>query len=139
LHKEFFVNELCMVDTSVWVDFFAGRITPQTTILRGMLPSSNILITGLILTEVLQGFRENHIYENTKKYFRSIIFHNIAGKRIAVHSAENYRFLRRKGITIRKTIDVIIGTYCIDKGIALLHNDRDFDPMEQYLGLKVVR
>jgi predicted nucleic acid-binding protein len=97
-------------------------------------------MTGdLIITEVLQGIREEQKYRQIKRVLCSLKYVRFTRKPLAVRAADNYRFLRQRGITIRKTIDVIIGTWCIANDFPLLHNDHDFDPMEQYLGLKVVR
>jgi len=90
-----------------------------------------------ILTEVLQGFRSDDEYESVKTYLSALDFHQMGGYRVAVRNALNYRMLRKKGVTVRKTIDVVIRTYCILVGLPLLHDDRDFDPMASHLSLKV--
>jgi len=95
-------------------------------------------VGDLILAEILQAFRSDNDYESAKSYLSALPFHQIGGYRVAVQSARNYRMLRKKGVTVRKTMDVIIGTYCILEGLPLLHDDRDFDPMAAHLSLKVL-
>jgi predicted nucleic acid-binding protein len=98
----------------------------------------NRIITGdIIITEFLQGFRNEKDYQAAKKIMDSLEYHNFLGKEMAIQSAQNFRKLRKHGVTIRKTIDVIIATFCIENGFNLIHNDRDYDAMEKVLGLKV--
>ena len=130
---------MILVDSSVWIDYFNGAITPQTNRLDGFLDTELIVIGDLILTEVLQGFRHNKDFKQAQQLFESLTFMEMLGKDIAIKSAKNYRTLRNKGVTIRKTIDLIIGTICIEAGLSLLHCDRDFDSLEKYLKLKVFR
>jgi hypothetical protein len=92
----------------------------------------------LILTEILQGFRSDNDYKTAKSFLSDLPFHRMGGYRVAVQSAQNYRSLRKKGVTVLKTIDVIIGTYCILEDLPLLHDDRDFDPMASHLSLKTL-
>jgi len=92
----------------------------------------------LILTEVLQGFRSDKDFNQAKGFLGFLNFKELVGRDITIQSSVNYRLLRQKGITVRKTIDIIIGTFCIENNVTLLHDDRDFDPMEEHLGLKVV-
>ena len=129
---------MIVVDSSVWIDYFNGKITAQTNLLDGLLDAELIVIGDLILTEVLQGFHHDKDYRQAKKLFGSLVFVEMLGKDIAIKSADNYRFLRKKGITVRKTIDVIIGTFCIETESSLLHCDRDFDPLEKHLKLTVI-
>ena len=91
----------------------------------------------LLVVEFLQGFREDKDFESAKEIINSLIYFDMLGKDIALKSALNYRCLRKKGITIRKTADIIIGTFCIERDFLLLHNDKDFEPMEKHLGLRV--
>lgn len=128
---------MIMVDSSVWIDYFNGVSSWQTDLLDEYLSNVPVLLGDLILVEVLQGFKSDKDY-NTAKYFLSALpFRRIGGYDVAVQSVEHYRFLRKTGVTVRKTIDVIIATYCIREGLTLLHDDRDFDPMVTHLSLKV--
>jgi hypothetical protein len=129
---------MILVDSSVWIDYFNGQTTWQTNMLDSLLSDVPILMGDLILTEILQGFRSDDDYESAKSYLTILPFHEIGGYQVAVNSAQNYRTLRKKGITIRKTIDIIIGTFCILKDLSLLHDDRDFTPMVDHLSLKVL-
>lgn len=127
---------MIIVDSSVWIPFFNGKDTPETDILASLLGTQLIGIGDLILTEVLQGFRYDKDYELAKIHLTHLPCYPMVGIEMALKSADHYRSLRRKGITIRKTIDVLIATYCIEHGYFLLHADRDFDQMEAHLGLK---
>jgi predicted nucleic acid-binding protein len=130
---------LIVADTSVWIDYWNGENTPQATLLGKYMLSGEVFVSDLIITEFLRGFKDNAEFLKAKKIMLSQPYRRFSGKRLSLKSAENYRLLRKKGITIRKTVDVIIGTFCIENDLPLLHDDRDFDPMEMYLGLKVVR
>ena len=127
-----------MIDSSVWIDYFNGRDTRATKLLDSMLGVQPIAIGDLILTEILQGFRNTKDFNQAKQLLSTLHFYNIGGREIALKSAENYRVLGKKGVTIRKTIDVFIGTFCIENNIPLLHSDRDFKPMVTHLDLKVL-
>ncbi len=129
---------MVLVDSSVWINYFNGYSTWQTEILDQMLSQTPLFTGDLILTEVLQGFRKKNEYKKAKKILSMLDCQQLGGYEIAIQSAENYIHLRKKGITVRKTIDVIIGTFCISNGIPLLHNDKDFDPMVKYLGLQAI-
>ena len=129
---------MILVDSSVWIDYFNGRITWQTNLLDNLLSDIPIIIGDLILAETLQGFRSDNDYESAKSYLSDLPFRQMGGYQVAVQSARNYRILRKKGVTVRKTIDVIIGTFCIMEGFPLLHDDRDFDPMVSHLSLKIL-
>jgi hypothetical protein len=129
---------MIVVDSSVWIDYFNGKKTRQTDWLDSALGSIPVIMGDLILTEVLQGFQNNKEFRVAKDLLLSMPFMPMVGQAIALKSAENYRSLRRKGVTVRKTIDVIIGTFCIYYQLPLLHDDRDFDPMVKFLGLKIV-
>jgi hypothetical protein len=125
-----------LVDSSVWIDFFNGRASRETDLLA-LLLRRRILLTGdLILAEVLQGFRRKEAMEQARRALLSLPCADLVGKEVALASAINYRLLRRRGITSRKTVDVIIATFCIRNGHVLLHADRDFEPMAQHLGLR---
>lgn len=128
---------MILVDSSVWIDFFNGVNTTPVQQLDELLSNEIIIIGDLILTEVLQGFHSDKDYNSAKNLFNNLVCYNMLGKDLALKSAENYRLLRKKGITVRKTIDIIIATFCIQNDFVLLHSDRDFDPFEQYLNLQV--
>ena len=130
---------MVLPDTSVWVDYFKGVSNWQTDRLDFILSSEPVGVGDLILTEVLQGFRRETDFRKAQKYLAYLPFYELGGYRICIQAARNYRDLRSKGVTVRKTIDVIIGTACIDSNFELLHNDRDFEPLEKVLGLRVVR
>jgi predicted nucleic acid-binding protein len=125
-------------DASVWIDYFNEVVSKKTAILAKAIRKNDVLVGNLIITEVLQGIRNDEKYEITKNFLCATPFETFAGKYIAVQAARNYRFLRKKGITIRKTIDIIIGTFCIEYSYPVLHKDHDFDSMEKYLGLQIV-
>ena len=129
---------MILVDSSVWVAYFNGQDIWQSDVLDNLLQNELILIGDLILTEVLQGFRSKKDFNKAREFLGLLNFIEMGGYSIAVQSATNYRLLRQKGITVRKTMDVIIGTYCIENKVSILHEDHDFDPMEQYLGLQVI-
>jgi predicted nucleic acid-binding protein len=117
---------MVVVDSSVWVDYFNGKITKQTDLLESLLGHELVVIGDIVLTEVLQGFRSDRDFRKAKRLLDSLIFKPMLGKELAVKSAENYRHLRKKGISVRKTIDVVIVTFCISSNLPLLHDDRDF-------------
>ena len=128
-----------IVDSSVWIDYFNGRNNPQTETLDRALGARALGVGDLILCEVLQGFQDQREFEAARTAFKRLTIFAMGGERLAIQSAENFRALRKRGITVRKTIDCLIATFVIDQGFALLHNDRDFDPFETHLGLNVVR
>jgi len=130
---------MIVVDTSVWIDYVNGVITPQTDLLDIELQNSRVATDDLIIAEFLQGFREEKQFQAAKDLMDSLEYYAFVGKEMAIIAAENFRKLRKKGITVRKTIDVLIATFCIEFGFELLHNDRDFDPMEAVLGLRIKR
>jgi predicted nucleic acid-binding protein len=130
---------MIVVDSSVWIDYFNGQMNAATDLLYGLLGNEPIMIGDLIYAEVLQGFQKDRDYVQAKKLFESLTFGEMLGRDMALKSVDNYRYLRKKGVTIRKTIDMIVGTFCIETNMPLLHQDRDFDPMEKHLKLKVVR
>ena len=130
---------MIVVDTSVWIDYVNGVVTPQTNILDIELESSRLATGDLIIVEFLQGFRDDRQSLKAKDLIGSLEYYDFVGREMAINAAQNFRRLRKKGITIRKTIDVLIATFCIEYGFELLHNDRDFDPMEEILGLRVKR
>ena len=127
---------MILVDSSVWIDFFNGKTTWQTEMLDQMLSKDPVFIGDLILTEVLQGFRKDNEYKAAKQVLSLLPCQELGGYKLAIESASNYRKLRKRGVTVRKTIDIIIGTFCIHQDIVLLHNDKDFEPMVKHLSLK---
>jgi len=129
---------MMVVDSSVWIDYFNGKITKQTNLLHSLLGNELIVVGDLILTEVLQSFQNDKDFKKAGELLDSLIFRQMLGKELAVKSAKNYRRLRKKGVTVRKTIDVIIATFCIANNLPLLHSDRDFNPMQKHLNLKVI-
>ncbi|MBS0423071.1 MAG: PIN domain nuclease [Proteobacteria bacterium] len=126
---------MVLVDTSVWVDFFNGKITDQTEKLDYYLSSTVIIVGDLILAEVLQGFRSDKDYRIAKSLLTELELVQLCNSDLAIKSAENYRALRKQGITIRKTIDCLIATYCIETKTPLLFSDRDFNPWVAHLKL----
>jgi len=130
---------MIFADTSVWIDYFCGTINKYTDALDNELLFGNVVIGDLVIAEVLQGFRKDIDFETAREILDNLYYYDMVGREIAEKAAQNFRFLRKNGITIRKTIDVIIGTFCMENDIILLHNDRDFDPIENYLGLKVYK
>ena len=129
---------MIVVDSSVWIDYFNGTDTREANLLDDLLGNEPLMIGDLILTEVLQGFRSDSDYESARDALDTLIFTPMVGRDVALASAENYRALRSKGFTIRKTIDVLIGTFCLENNHQLLHSDRDFDIMEKHLNLMTV-
>jgi predicted nucleic acid-binding protein len=125
-----------LVDSSVWINYFNGIITWQTNLLDHYLSNVPVVLGDLILAEVLQGFRSDKDYETAKDFLSALPFRQIGGYNVALQSARNYRILRKAGVTVRKTIDIIIATFCIMEGLTLLHDDRDFDPMASHFSLK---
>jgi len=127
-----------LVDSSVWIDYFRGKDTPQTDRLDALLGSEPLAIGDLILAEILQGFSSEREAERALTLLGALEPVDIGGQAIAVLAARHYRMLRGRGITVRKTIDTLIATRCIHDGMALLYSDRDFDPFVEWLGLERV-
>lgn len=130
---------MTVVDSSVWVDYFSGRPSGETAVLERLLGSERLLIGDLILTEVLQGFRSDLDFHQARRHLERLEVRSLVGREIAIAAAGNFRTLRARGITVRKTIDTLIATFCIVENHELLHCDRDFDPFERHLGLRVIR
>ena len=129
---------MVIVDSSVWIDAFNGQLTSQTAWLRRELGRVEIGITGLILCEVLRGFRVEQEYQLAKSRLLALTVYDGMNEELAIKSAENFRYLQRNGITVRTTVDCLIATFCIEDGHQLLHKDKDFDGFERHLGLAVV-
>ena len=129
---------MIMVDSSVWIDFFNGIETNEVNKLDEMLGLEEIATGDLIITEVLQGFREDKDYKVAKDVLTSLTVFELLGENLAIKSANNFRKLRKRGITVRKTADVIIATFCIENKIPLLFSDKDFVPFVENLKLRSV-
>jgi predicted nucleic acid-binding protein len=129
---------MIIVDSSVWIDYFNGADIPEVATLDRLLATELLAIGDLILVEVLQGFRQDRDYRTAKRLLTSLTVFEMLGAELAIKSADNFRDLRKKGITVRKTIDVIIATFCIEHGHELLFSDKDFAPFVEHLGLMAV-
>ena len=129
---------MILVDSSVWVDYFNGIVTAKTQKLDALLGQEPLAIGDLILTEVLQGFASERDFNRARKMLLALTVVELGGQRIAIQAAKNFRTLRKLGVTVRKSIDTIVATRCIESGYELLHNDRDFDVFAERLGLRVV-
>lgn len=127
---------MTLVDTSVWMDYFNGAATPQTERLDALLGQVLLGIGDLIMAEVLQGFRSDYDYRTARALLNSLSVFEMLGITRALQCADHYRTLRKRAITIRKTAAVIIATFCIAEGHALLYTDRDCGPFVAYLGLQ---
>jgi predicted nucleic acid-binding protein len=126
-----------LVDSSVWIDYFRGNATAEADKLDSLLGTEPLAIGDLILTEVLQGFGSDKDFNEARRLLTSLVVVDLGGRDIAIQAAKNYRALRALGITVRKTIDTVIATRCIESGFALLYSDRDFDPFVTHLGLRL--
>ncbi len=129
---------MILVDSSVWIDYFNGTETLATKKLDNLLGVQPVCTGDLILAEVLQGFRLDPDYQTAKTLLCSLPVHAMLGVNLSLKSAENFRQLRKQGITVRKTIDTMIATFCIENELPLLHSDKDFQPFQQFLGLQVI-
>jgi predicted nucleic acid-binding protein len=129
---------ITIVDSSVWIDYLVGRESRQIIRLDAYITQQRLGITDLILCEVLQGIQNQALFEQTRTALLRFELFPTGGRELALKAAQNYRLLRARGITVRKTIDSLIATFCIENNLALLHNDRDFDGYEKFLGLQVV-
>jgi predicted nucleic acid-binding protein len=127
---------MVLVDSSVWVDYFNGFETHESSRLHALLGYEPVAIGDLIQLEVLQGFRNERDFKIAARLFAHLTTFDLLGQRLVMRAAQNYRSLRARGITIRKTTDTIIATFCIVNGIPLLYSDRDFNPFAEYLGLQ---
>jgi len=124
-----------LVDSSVWIDYFRRLRTPETERLDAMLGADEVAVGDLMLAEVLQGFTRDGEFETALRLMSAVPVINIVGKDIAIQAARNFRHLRTLGVTVRKTIDTLIATRCIEDDYALLFSDRDFEPFVEHLGL----
>jgi predicted nucleic acid-binding protein len=126
-----------LVDSSVWIDYFRSADTPQVALLDSFFGRSRMAVGDLIAAEVLQGVRDEREFRWVKRTLDAFDHIDLAGYELAIKASQNYRLLRARGITIRKTVDTLIATRCIEDGLTLLHADRDFLPFATHLGLKV--
>ncbi len=129
---------MLLVDSTVWIDYFNGRATPQTDYLDWVLSRRLILVGDIVLGEVLQGFRRDEDFEQARQALDRFPQVSLLNPTLAIQSAVHYRSLRRLGLTVRRMVDCFIATFCIATGCDLIHDDRDFDPFEQHLGLRVI-
>ena len=129
---------MILVDSSVWIDYFRGTATRETDKLDALLGTEPVATGDLILTEVLQGFGSDREFDQARKSLISLVVVDLGGQDIAIQAARNFRTLRARGITVRKTIDTVIATRCIESDYTLLFSDRDFDPFVHYLRLRSV-
>src|SRR5665213_2766379 len=129
---------MILVDSSVWIDYFRGTQTPQTDKLDTLLGVEPVATGDLVLAEVLQGFRSDRDFNQGRKLLTGLPIIELAGKDIAIQAAKNFRALRAQGVTIRKTIDTLVATSCIENDLPLLYSDKDFDPFVKHLGLRTV-
>lgn len=127
---------MILVDSSVWIDYFRGIPTPQTDMLDSLLGTEPVAAGDLILTEVLQGFVSERDFKQATELLTSLVIVELAGEAVASQAAKNFRALRALGITVRRTIDTLIATRCIEDGLQLLYSDKDFDPFVEHLGLR---
>jgi len=125
-----------LIDSSVWIDYFRGIKSSQTDRLHALLGNEPIATGDLVLAEVLHGFGSAQDFNQAKKLLTSLPIIELVGGDIAIQAANNFRTLRSLGVTVRKTIDTLIATSCIEKGLALLYSDKDFDPYVEHLGLQ---
>jgi hypothetical protein len=128
---------MILVDTSVWIDYFNGVSTKQTDTLDRILSEQTVLLGDIILTEILQGFDSDKDFRLAKQALDPLDCVHLGGKPLALKAASNFRFLRSKGITIRKTVDMLIGSWCIEHNVELLHCDKDFDQIATQLPLQI--
>lgn len=127
---------MILVDSSVWIDFFRGNATPQAEALDRLLLTDLLAVGDLILVEVLQGFASVHDFRSAQRMLGHLDLVVIGGTDVMIEAARNFRTLRARGITVRKTIDMLIATRCIVDDLVLLHDDRDFDAFAMHLGLR---
>lgn len=126
---------MILADTSVWIDYFNGIDSPKTDILDAALADDTVVIGDVMFLEILQGFRQDEDYDTARKTLRLLDHYEMLGLKMVEKCAENYRALRKRGITVRKTTDIIIATFCIENKLPLLYSDKDFLPFAKHLGL----
>ena len=126
---------MILADTSVWIDYFNGVESEQTDLLDTVITESAVVLGDLIYLEILQGFRSDKDYNAARKELKRLPLYDLLGADMVEICARNYRSLRKRGITVRKTTDVVIASFCIEHKLPLLYVDRDFSPFEKHLGL----
>jgi predicted nucleic acid-binding protein len=124
-----------MVDSSVWIDAFNGRSNTQVDLLPELIDSGRVILGDLIVAEVLQGFRNDGDHRRAERDFRAFPVVDLVGRERAESAARKYRMMRKRGITVRKLVDTIIASYCVDEAVPLLFSDRDFRPFVEHFGL----
>ncbi|HEX2960080.1 MAG TPA: PIN domain-containing protein [Chitinispirillaceae bacterium] len=129
---------MVLVDTSIWIDYFRGIICEKIDLSDSLFDNERIVPGDLVIAELMQGFRTKSQLQAAYQVIMELEYFDLVGKNITFKAAENYRYLLSNGITVRKTVDIIIGTFCIENDIRLLHNDKDFIPLAEYCGLVVV-
>ena len=129
---------MIVVDSSVWIDHLRQVVTQPVSRLRSLMTRTELLVGDLILCEVLRGVRSEAVARDIEGMLQAFEIVPLCDRDLAIKAAANYRYLRSRGITVRNSIDLIIGTFCIERGHALLHSDRDFEPMKCLLGLQTV-
>lgn len=134
-------SAVLVVDSSVWIDFFAARPSPARVALRGLLDAGEVrvVVPDLVLFEVLRGFRHERDHRQARALLECLSIETTGGLDLALEAAQHYRSLRAAGITVRSALDVLIASFCIERDYALLHNDRDFDAFERHRGLRTWR
>jgi predicted nucleic acid-binding protein len=132
-------RHLVVIDTTVWIDYFADVTNDQTNWLEHELDRQRLGLTDPSLYEVLLGIREDASFDRVHRILSTFEVFESGGTHLAIAAARNYRLLRERGHTIRKTIDCLIATFCLEGDHSLLHRDRDYDAFEKHLGLRVVR
>ena len=129
---------MILIDTSAWIDYFNGIDNKMTALVDKILDTEPVLIGDLIYCELLQGFKTEEKFCEVKELLSNLTLVELVGFKIAEKAALNYRKLRKQGITIRKTMDIIIATYCVENKVALIHKNRDFDLVSEPLGLTIL-
>ncbi len=129
---------MILIDTSAWIDYFNGIDNKTTALVDKVLDTEPVLIGDLIYCELLQGFKTEEKFSEVKELLSNLTLVELVGFKIAEKAALNYRKLRKQGITIRKTMDIIIATYCVENKVVLIHKDRDFDLVSEPLGLTIL-
>ena len=129
---------MILVDSSVWIDHLRDTVTEQVSQLRSLMSGEEFVVGDLVLREVSQGLRSDAEARLVEEALREFEVLPLVDAELAVKAAASYRFLRGLGFTVRRTIDLLIATFCIERGHSLLHGDRDFTPMQRFLGLQTI-